>query len=118
MALVGKARARRDLGEPEPPFTHKLDRVLQSKMHDVAVWRNADRPAEDATELKWGLPRYLCQGCNLDLFVDMGEDIVCEPVKHCFAQHSSGYFRQRGRVAGDQPINEAARDLIPVMRSV
>jgi hypothetical protein len=40
VALVGKARARRDFRQAGSPFVDQLDRALQSEMHDVAVRRH------------------------------------------------------------------------------
>src|ERR1700739_1738362 len=45
MALVGKAGVGSDFGQARPPFPNKLDRTLQSEMHDIAMRCYADRSA-------------------------------------------------------------------------
>ena len=43
MALIGKASADSDFGQPGPPFANKLERTLQSEVHDVAMRCHTNR---------------------------------------------------------------------------
>jgi hypothetical protein len=39
MTLIGEPGGCRYICQAGPPFPHKLNRTLQSQMHDVTVWR-------------------------------------------------------------------------------
>ena len=88
MALVGKARTCGDFGKAQSPVANELDRTLQSQMHDIAMRRDADGSREDPGEVKRAAPRYVGQRGDLDRLVEMGDDIVPEPLEHVFAQHA------------------------------
>jgi len=61
MTLIGKACRGRDLGQAGASFAHKLDCAPQSQMHDVTVWRYADRPGEHARKVKRTSPGDVCE---------------------------------------------------------
>src|SRR5258708_5602613 len=89
VALVGEARARRDFSQAGSPLANKLDRTLQSQTHDVTVRSHPDRSREHASEVEWAAPRYFRERRDFDGLVQMGKDIVSEPLEHVFAQHAS-----------------------------
>ena len=89
MALVGKASASCDLGQARSPVPKELDRALQSQMHHITVRRHADRSSEYACEVEWAAPRDSRERGDFDRFVQVGNDVVIDPVKDLFAQRTS-----------------------------
>jgi len=51
MALVGKPVWASDFGQPRLTLPNKLDRTLQSEVHDVAMRGHADGSGD--TRVKW-----------------------------------------------------------------
>ena len=71
MTLVGKAGASRDLGQTGPPFPNKLDRALQSEMHDVTVRGHADRSGKHPRKMEWAASRDVRERLDPDGLVEM-----------------------------------------------
>ena len=86
MALVGRAGVGSDFGQPRPPFPNKLDRPLQSEVHDVAMRSHADRSGEYPREMKRAATGNLGQSTSLDMLIEMGNDVVPEADEHLLAQ--------------------------------
>jgi hypothetical protein len=57
--LVGKACAHRDIGQAGSDMTNKLDHLLPSQMHDVAVRTDANESGEQPGKMERAPPRYL-----------------------------------------------------------
>jgi hypothetical protein len=89
VALVGEACASCDFSQAGLPLVNQLDRLLQSEMHDPAVRGHANRSGEYAREVEWATPCYICQQSNLDRLIEVGNDIVSEPLEHLLAQRPS-----------------------------
>ena len=89
VALVGKAGPGRDFGQPKPPVANKLGRTLHSHIHDVTVWGQADRSCKHTREVEGAAPRNVCELGDLDGLVNVGNNVVSEPLEDSFAQHAS-----------------------------
>src|SRR5215813_4684052 len=113
MALVGEAGASRDLGQAAPPFPNKLDRALQSEMHDVAMRCHADGSGKHSREMEWAARCNIRERLDPDRLIDMSDDVIPEPPEQVFAQHATRPGWHRRGVARHQPIDEAVRRLIP-----
>src|SRR5271167_4595054 len=113
MALVGKAGAGSDFGEPGPPFPNKLERMLQSEMHNVAMRGHADGSGEHPREMEWAAPRYIRERLDADRLIEMSDDVIPEPPELVFAERAARLGRHRRGVARHQSIDEAARRLVP-----
>src|SRR5262245_33561846 len=113
MALVGKAGASRDLGQAGLPLPNKLDRALQSEMHDVAMRGHADGSSKYPREMEWAAPCNIRERLDPDWLIEMIDDVVPEPPKQVSAEHAARPGWQRRGVAGHQPIDKAARRLVP-----
>src|SRR6516165_8316579 len=80
MALVGKAGADSDFSQPRLPFPNKLDRTLQSEMHDVTMRCHTDGSGKHSREME-------CPRCGKH---DAGrgrrkEPAWCDPTRHGLA---------------------------------
>ena len=95
MALVGKAGAGSDFGQPRPPFANKLDRTLQSEMHDIAMRCHADRSGKHSREMELAACRYIRERLDADRLIKMSDDVIPEPPELVFAQRAA----RRGRTA-------------------
>jgi hypothetical protein len=118
VTLVGKAGASGDFSQAGSPFANHLDRTSQSEMHDVTVRRQANRSGEHAREVERATPRNVCERSDLDRLIEVGNDIVSEPLEHVFAQHAAFPASECGHVMANQTVNEAARNLVPEERTV
>src|ERR1700726_743734 len=87
--LIGESCARRDFSQARSPVVNKLDRTLQSEMHDVTVRGQATGSGEYAREVERVAPRYVCERGDLDGLIEVGNDIISEPLEHLFAPHAS-----------------------------
>jgi hypothetical protein len=87
-------------------------------MHDVTVRGHAYRSGEHAREVEGATPRYFCERGDLDGLVEVGNDIVSQPLEHVLAQHAAYPAFERRRVTSNQTVNEAARNLVPEKRPV
>jgi hypothetical protein len=88
MTLVGKAGAGGDFSQARSSLASKLDRMLQSQMHDVTVRRHANRSGEHASEVERAAPCYLRERGHLDRPIQVGNDIVFKSLKHLPAQRA------------------------------
>src|SRR5262252_544424 len=113
MALVGKAGAGSDFSQPRPLFPNKLDRALQSEMHDVAMRCHADGSRKHPREMEWAAPCNIRERLDPDRLIEMSDDVVPEPPEQVFTQHAARPGWQRRGVGGHQPIDKAARHLVP-----
>src|SRR6516164_5941890 len=113
MALVGKAGASRDLCQTGPPFPNKLDRALQSEMHDVTMRCHADGSGKHPREMEWAAPRNIRERLDPDRLIEMSDDVISEPPDQFFAQHAARPGWHRHGVAHHQSIDKAARRLVP-----
>jgi len=118
MALVSKAGASRDLGQTGFPFPNKLDRALQSEMHDVAMRCHADGSGKHPREMEWTAPCNIRERLDPDRLIEMSDDVISEPPEQVFAQHAARPSWHRRGVASHQSIDEAARRLVPGEGSV
>src|SRR5215470_13387162 len=79
MALVGKAGAGSDFSQPRPLFPNKLDRTLQSEMHDVAMRCHADGSGKYPREMEWAAPCNIRERLDPDRLIEMSDAVVPEP---------------------------------------
>src|SRR5208282_4263493 len=118
VALIGKASAGSDFGQPRPPFANKLERTLQSEVHDVAMRRHTDRSGKHPREMEWAAPREIRERLDADRLIKMSDDVIPEPPELVFAQRAARPRWHRRGVARHQSIDEAARRLVPGEGSV
>ena len=83
VALVGEACAGSYFGQTGTPFANQLDRSLQPEIYDPGVRGHANRSGEHAKEVERATPCYFCQRSDLDGLIEVGHDIVSEPL-FCF----------------------------------
>src|SRR6516164_9991750 len=113
MALVGKAGADRDFSQSRLPFPNKLDRALQSEMHDVAMRCHADGTGKHPREMEWDAACNIREQLDPDRLIEMSDDVIPEPRKQVFAQHAARPGWHRPGVIRHQSIDKAARRLVP-----
>jgi len=118
VALVGETRRSRDFGQARSSITHKLDRTLQSLMHHVTMRRHADRASEHACEVELAAPDDAGERGYLNRLVQMGHDVVFEPLEHVLAQCPSRPALKIRSVSPKQTVNEGARHLVPGERPI
>jgi hypothetical protein len=89
MTLVGKSCPDCNFSEARLPVPYKLDRVLQSQMHDVAVRRHADGSGKHAYKVERAAPRDSRKRGHFDRFVEVSNDIILEAIKELPAERTS-----------------------------
>jgi hypothetical protein len=89
VALVSKAGPGRNFGQPKLPVANKLGRALHSQIHDVMVWGQADRSCKHTREVERAAPGNARELGDLDGLVNVGDNVVSEPLEDRFAQHAS-----------------------------
>lgn len=85
VALVGKAGAGSDFSQPRPTLPNKLDRMLQSEMHHVAMRCHADGSGKDPREMEWTAPCKIRERLDPDRLIEMSDYIIPEPAELVFA---------------------------------
>ena len=118
VALIGKASAGSDFGQPRPAFANKLERTLQSEVHDVAMRCHTDRSGKHPREMEWAAPREIRERLDADRLIKMSDDVIPEPPELVFAQRAARPGWHRHGVAHHQSIDKAACRLVPGEGSV
>src|SRR5215471_19377733 len=82
-------------------------------MHDVAVWANPDRSAENTREVKWAASCYFCKRSHLDRLANVRDDVVPKSRQDLLPQ-CAAYLKLRvRRMTHHQAVDERAGQLIP-----
>jgi hypothetical protein len=89
VALVSKSRPGCDFSEAKLPVPHKLDRMLQSQMHNITVRRHTDGSGEHAGEVEQAPPCDSRERGHFDRFVQVGNDIILVLIKEFLAERAS-----------------------------
>jgi hypothetical protein len=118
VTLVSEACPGRDYGEVASPFPDKLNRALQSEVHDVTVRRHADGSGKYAREMERAARCKARQRRNLDRLLYVGNDVISEASEHFLAEHTSWLLCDLRRMARDQPANKRIGELVPKERPV
>jgi hypothetical protein len=85
VALVGKAGAGSDFSQPRPTLPNKLDCMLQSEMHQVAMRCHADGSGKHPREMEWAACRNIRERLDPDRLIEMSDDIIPKPPELVFA---------------------------------
>jgi len=113
VALVGKAGRSGDFRQFHLAVTHELGRLPQAQLNDVAVRRHAHGLGEYAREMESASSSYARERSYFYLLVQMGNDIICQPMEYLLAQATSHGTLTRGGVPCDQSVNESSCNLAP-----
>jgi hypothetical protein len=81
VALIGEACAGCDFCQSISPVANKLERTLQSKVHDVTVRRDTNGSREYARKMGRTVPHDACELANPHRLIEMGNDIVPDPLE-------------------------------------
>src|SRR5262245_11583677 len=118
MALVGKSRSKRDLGQRQPPLLQQGERPLQAQLHDVTVWRHPDRAREHPREVESALSRNARERGDVDWLVQMGVDVFGHTRKRSYAQRAASGPGRLRQMPLDEVLHDPVGDAIPVERAV
>ena len=118
VALVRKTGPSRDFGQPKLPGPNKLGRSLHAQMYDVTMWGEANRLCKHPREVERAAPGNARELIDLDLFVNVGKDLIFEPLEDRFTQCASRPRGDRGTVTSKQIVDEVAGSLVPEERSI
>jgi len=108
VALVRKTGPSRDFGQPKLPDANKLGRSLHAQMYDVTVWGEANRLCKHPREVERAAPGNARELIDLDRFVNVGKDVIFEPLEDRFTQRASRPRGDRGTVTSEQIVDEVA----------
>jgi hypothetical protein len=100
VTLVSESGPGCNFSEAGLPVPYKLDRVLQSQMHNITVRRHADGSGEHAYKVERAAPRDSCKRGHFDPFVEVRNDIILELIKELLTECTSRSVSESRSMAG------------------
>src|SRR5215470_1476259 len=87
-------------------------------MHDITMRRYANGSPEHPREMERTTAGYFRKRGDLNGLINVRNDIISELVEYPQAQLAPCPTCERCHVTSDQPVNEAARGLVPEERAI
>jgi hypothetical protein len=76
VTLIGEASLGSGFSQAYSLVTNKLDRPLQTEVHNVTMGSRSNRSGEHAGEVERAAPRDVCQLCDVDRLVEMRNYVI------------------------------------------